>query len=104
VSDHTDVTKERAARQRQQFQEKHTYPANLIPDVWIGQNVALNTIGSGGKDNQLGPVRASGMLEAVRDDGFVLSNEERVVFIPRSAIIQMELYDPDRRSTRMKLE
>jgi hypothetical protein len=29
---------------------------------------------------------------AVRDDGFVISVEDRVVFILRSAVLQMELY------------
>jgi hypothetical protein len=39
----------------------------------------------------------SGMLEAIRDDGFVISVEDRVVFIPRSAVLQMELYETSER-------
>jgi len=33
------------------------------------------------------------MLEAVRDDGFILSVEDRVVFMRREAVLQMELVD-----------
>ena len=89
--------KRRAADQRQAFQNRHGYPAVVIPDIWIGQPVSINVLGSGGKDNQLGPVKASGMLEAVRDDGFILSVEDRVVFIPREAVLRMELVNSNRR-------
>ena len=95
VTDSNDV-KRRAAEQRQAFLDRHGYPAVAIPDIWIGQMVSMNVPGSGGRDDQLGPVKASGMLEAIRDDGFILSVEDRVVFIPREAILQMELYDPNR--------
>jgi hypothetical protein len=33
------------------------------------------------------------MLEAVRDDGFILSVEDRVVSMRREAVLQMELVD-----------
>ncbi len=89
--------KRRAADQRQAFQDSRVYPAVVIPDIWIGQTVSMNVLGSGGKDNQLGPVKASGMLEAVRDDGFILSVVDRVVFIPREAVLRMELVDSNRR-------
>ena len=72
MTDSKDV-KRLAAEQRQAFQDRHGYPAVIIPDIWIGQTVSMNVLGSGGKDTQLGPVKASGMLEAVRDDGFILS-------------------------------
>ncbi len=89
--------KRRAADQRQAFQDSRVYPAVVIPDIWMGQTVSMNVLGSGGKDNQLGPVKASGMLEAVRDDGFILSVVDRVVFIPREAVLRMELVDSNRR-------
>ena len=57
----------------------------------------MNVLGSGGKDNQLGPVTASGMLQAVRDNSFILSVEDRVVFRPRKAVLRMELVDSNRR-------
>jgi len=62
-----------AAEQHQAFQDRYGYLDVIIPDIWIGQTVSMNVLGSGGKDTQLGPVKASGMLEAVRDDGFILS-------------------------------
>ena len=96
MTDCKDV-KRRATDQRQAFQDRHGYPTVVMPDIWIGQTVSMNVLGSGGKDNQLGPVKASGMLEAVRDDGFVLSVEDRVVFIPREAVLRIELVDSNRR-------
>ena len=51
--------------------------------------VALNMLGGRGA--------VSGMLEAIRDDGFVISVEDRVVFIPKSAVLQMELYEASER-------
>jgi hypothetical protein len=33
------------------------------------------------------------MLEAVRPDGFVLSVEDKTVFMPREAVLQIELYE-----------
>ena len=53
---------------------------------------------------QLAPTYASGMLEAIRDDGFVISVEDRVVFMPRSAVLQMELYETSELGRRPTLE
>jgi hypothetical protein len=86
--------KQRVDEQRKAFKEAHGYPAHLIPDIWVGQNVAMNTLGGGSL------VLANGRLEAVTPEGFVLSNElGRIVFIPREAVVQMELYDPNRSDT-----
>jgi hypothetical protein len=35
------------------------------------------------------------LLEAVTDGGFVVSAGDRVVFYPREAVLQIELYDED---------
>jgi hypothetical protein len=35
------------------------------------------------------------MLEAVKPEGYVVSVEDRVVFIPRESVLQLELYNPD---------
>src|SRR5688500_14131841 len=86
-----------ANEQREAFKEAHGHPAQLVPDVWVGQAVALNILGSRGRE--LASTKAGGILEAVRDDGFVLSSEERVVFIPRTAVLQMELHETSKRST-----
>ena len=86
-----------ASRQEQAFHEKFGYPSREVPDICVGQNVAVNMLGARGADRQLAPTRASGMLEAIRDDGFVISVEDRVVFIPRSAVLQMELYEASER-------
>jgi hypothetical protein len=92
-----------AARQEQAFYEKFGFLARDVPDVWVGQLVALNMLG-GRADFQLAPTYAGGMLEAIRDDGFVISVEDRVVFIPRSAVLQMELYETSELGSRPKLE
>jgi hypothetical protein len=91
--------KQQAAEQRQAFEERRGYPANLVPYVWIGQNVALNMFDGRGENRQLGPIRASGMLEAVSDNGYVISVEDRVVFIPRSAVLQIELHETSESSS-----
>jgi hypothetical protein len=44
------------------------------------------------------------MHQAIRDDGFVISVEDRVVFIPRSAVLQMELYETRERGSTLRLE
>jgi hypothetical protein len=92
-----------ASRQEQAFHEKFGYLAHDVPDIWVGQTVALNMLG-GRADLQPAPANASGMLEAIRDDGFVISVEDRVVFIPRSAVLQMELYETSERGSRPRLE
>jgi hypothetical protein len=82
--------KRQAAEQRKAFKERNGYPAHLIPDLWVGQAVAMNTLSSGSGS----PVPASGTLEAATPNGFVLSNPSgRIVFIPREAVVQMELYE-----------
>jgi hypothetical protein len=86
-----------ASRQEQAFHEKYGYLASDVPDLWVGKLVALNMIGGRGGGGQLAPTNASGMLEAIRDDGFVISVEDRIVFIPRSAVLQMELYETSER-------
>ena len=83
---------QQADEQRNAFKEKHGYPANRVPYVWIGRTVAMNISGSG-SGGQRAPVRSSGMLEAVRDDGFVISAEEGVLFIPREAVLQVKLLE-----------
>jgi hypothetical protein len=47
---------------------------------------------------------ASGTLEAISLDGVVLSVEDRVVFIPRESVLQMELYETRGRGSRLRLE
>ena len=93
-----------ASRQEQAFHEKFGYPSREVPDIWVGQQVAVNMLGGRGKDRQLAPTRASGMLEAIRDDGFVISVEDRVIFMPRSAVLQMELYETSELGSRPTLE
>ena len=93
-----------ASRQEQAFHEKFGYPAQEIPDLWVGKLVAINMLGGRDADLQLAPTNASGMLEAIREDGFVISVEDRVVFIPRSAVLQMELYETRGRGSRLRLE
>ena len=86
-----------ASRQEQAFHEKFGYPASDVPGIWVGQNVAVNMLGGRGGDRQLAPTRASGMLEAIRYDGCILSPEDRVVFLPREVALRLELVDSDRR-------
>jgi hypothetical protein len=84
-----------ATAQSQAFHAKLGYPAREVPDIWVGQNVALNMLGGRGTEHLLGPTTASGMLEAISPEGYVLSVEDRVVFIPRESILQQEPYNPD---------
>ena len=91
------------SRQEQAFHEKYGYPSREVPDMWVGQVVTLDMLG-GRADLQRAPTNASGMLEAVRDDGFVISVEDRVVFIPRSAVLRVELYETSERGSRPRLE
>ncbi len=44
------------------------------------------------------------MLEAVTPEGYVLSVEDRVVFIPRGAVLQLELYKADSHGGTVALE
>jgi hypothetical protein len=91
------------SRQERAFHEKYGYLARDVPDLWVGKLVAVNMLG-GRADLQLAPTYVGGMLEAIRDDGFVISVEERVVFIPRSAVLQMELYETSELGSRPRLE
>jgi hypothetical protein len=79
-------------------------PSREVPDIWVGQYVAVNMLGGRGGDRQLAPTRASGMLEAISLDGVVLSVEDRVVFIPRESVLQIELYETRGRGSRLRLE
>jgi hypothetical protein len=88
--------RQQATQQKQAFQEKFGYPASEIPGI--------NMLGGRGGDRQLAPTRASGMLEAISLDGVVLSVEDRVVFIPRESVLQMELYETRGRGSRLRLE
>ena len=99
MDDRNEVT-QRVAEQRQAFKEKHGHPANLLPDAWIGRVVEINLVTGRDAENLLGGPKTIGMLEAVLRYGYVLSVEDRVVFVPREAVVQMELYDPDRRVSR----
>jgi hypothetical protein len=96
--------RQQATEQKQAFQVKFGYPASEVPGIWVGQYVALNMIGGRGGDRQLAPTRTSGMLEAISLDGVVLSAEDRVVFIPRESVLQMELYEARGRGSRLRLE
>jgi hypothetical protein len=96
--------RQQAAEQEQAFEEKFGYPASEVPGIWVGQYVALNMLGGLGGDRQLAPTRASGMLEAISLDGVVLSVEDRVVFIPRESVLQLELYKPDQHDRWLDVE
>ena len=93
-----------ASRQEQAFHEKFGYLAGGVPGIWVGQYVAVNMLGGRGADRQLAPTRASGMLEAVKPEGYVVSVEDRVVFIPRESVLQLELYETRGRGSRLRLE
>jgi hypothetical protein len=96
--------RQQATQQKQAFQEKFGYPAGEVPGIWVGQYVAVNMLGGRGGDRQLAPTRASGMLEAISLDGVVLSVEDRVVFIPRESVLQMELYETRGRGSGLRFE
>jgi hypothetical protein len=99
-----DELKLLASRQEQAFHEKYGYLARDVPDLWVGKLVALHMLGGRGGGGQLAPTNASGMLEAIRDDGFVISVEDRVAFIPRSAVLQMELFETSERGSTLRVE
>ena len=96
--------RQQATKQERAFQEKFGYLASDVPGIWVGQYVAVNMLGGRGRDRQLAPTRASGMLEAISLDGVVLSVEDRVVFIPRESILQMELHETRGRGSRLRLQ
>lgn len=84
-----------ATAQGQAFHEKFGYPAREVPDIWVGQHVALNMLGGRGTEHLLGPKTASGILEAITPEGYVLSVNDSVVFIPRESVLQLQLYKPE---------
>jgi hypothetical protein len=96
--------RQQSTEQKQAFHEKFGCPADEVPGIWVGQQVAVNMLGGRGGDRQLAPTRASGMLEAISLDGVVLSVEDRVVFIPRESVLQMELYETRGRGSTLRLE
>ena len=96
--------RQQATKQERAFQEKFGYLASDVPGIWVGQYVAVNMLGGRGRDRQLAPTRASGMLEAISLDGVVLSVEDRVVFIPRESVLQMELYETRGRASTLRLQ
>ena len=96
--------RQQSTEQERAFQERFGYLASDVPGIWVGQQVAVNMLGGRGRDRQLAPTRASGMLEAISLDGVVLSVEERVVFIPRESILQMELYETRGRGSTLRLQ
>lgn len=89
------AVKQRAAEQRQQFQEKHGYPAVSVPEMWVGYSVSISILGGRGGDHHLGSVKVTGVLEAVREDGVVISNDDGPSFVSRSAVLRMELDEPE---------
>jgi hypothetical protein len=76
------------SRQEQAFHEKFGYPAHEIPNIWVGQRVAINA---------QSPPWVIGMLEAVKPDGYVLSvgDDDSIIFIPRESVFGLALYNPD---------
>jgi hypothetical protein len=70
-----------------------------MPVEEIARQLNLEARLERGTEHQLGSTTSSGMLEAVRADGFVLSVEDRAVYIPREAVLQIELYDSNRSDT-----
>ena len=88
------AVKQRAAEQRHRFQERHGYPAVSVPEMWVGQSVVMSIWGGRGSGHHLDPVRVTGVLEAVREDGFVITDEDGPVFVSRSAVLRMQPADP----------
>ena len=104
MTDANELLRQQATQQKQAFEEKFGYLASEVPGIWVGQYVTVNMLGGRGRDRQLAPTRASGMLEAVSLDGVVLSVEDRVLFIPRESVLQMELYETRGRGSTLRLE
>jgi hypothetical protein len=92
-----------AAEPRQKFAEQHGYHAGTVPTAWIGQTVAMNIVAGRGSDALLGVSRAGGVLEGVNEDGYIISAAERVVFLPRHAVLHIELYEEGRRPKTPRL-
>ena len=103
MSDASEL-RQQSTEQERAFQERFGYLASDVPGIWVGQYVAVNMLGGRGRDRQLAPTRASGMLEAISLDGVVLSVEDRVVFIPRESVLQVELYETRGRGSTLRLQ
>ena len=91
-----DELERRVAEQRRAFKEKHGHSAKLVPNVWVGQVVEMSLATGRDMENPLGTKKTSGVLEAVLRYGYVLSVEDRVIFVPSEAVAQMELHNPNR--------
>jgi hypothetical protein len=89
------AVKQRAAEQRQRFRDKHGYPAVSVPEMWVGQDVTMSILGGRGGDHYLGSVKVTGVLEALREDGVVISNDDGPSFMSRSVVLRMELDEPE---------
>jgi hypothetical protein len=61
----------------------------------VGYGVSMSITGGRGSDHHLGSLKVRGVLEAVSEDGFVVSNDGGPSFISRSAVLQMEPNEPD---------
>ena len=85
--------KERTSRRRKEFTDRHGYQARHVPEAWIGLEVLMNVRSGRGKDGLLGVVASSGVLEAVRKDGYVISAGDRVFFFSKESVLQMEPHD-----------
>jgi hypothetical protein len=58
------AAKQRAAEQRQQFQEKHGCPAVSVPEVWVGWPCfSTSILGGRGRDHHLGALKVRGCLK-----------------------------------------
>jgi hypothetical protein len=76
-----------------QFRDRHGYMPAAVPETWVGARVALNVL-TGVTGGQLGVAPSSGFLSGINDDGYVISNEGgKVVFLPKQAVMHIELYD-----------
>ncbi len=88
------MTQDRTKRLEERARQRG-YPAERIPNEWIGLNVAMNILTGQGPNSLLGVIPASGLLEAVREDGYVISVGDRTVFFPLHSVLQIELYDAE---------
>ena len=94
-----ESSKERVSRRRKEFTGQHGYQARHVPEAWIGREVLMNVLSGRGKDALLGVVPSSGVLEAVREDGYVISAGDRVFFFSKESVLQMEPHDEGRPGT-----
>ena len=85
--------KERASRRRKEFTDQHGYQARQVPEAWIGRTVLMNTLSGRGADSLLGVISSSGVLEAVKEDGYVISAGDDVFFFSKEAVLHMQPHD-----------